>query len=428
MKPAVFSRPFGAAILFASALLLAGCGGNDKAAPPAAKGPIKFEAACDLAGVDKPARQTAILIDEGSIVRAGPAEFRTKNPGVIDTVIAVADPVQAVQLGALAPRERVSLLVTPVDGSAPQLMFTGCAPAMTAEELAQFNRGSSAVARASDSFFASGKADEIKQQSEDFRARLLGAIQRVAQAAPEKPARAAESFEASPPVRSLKAAARLLDPLAGVPRIVMIAPAALRSVPRAGSPAAARQAGFDAAARAGLDLGMAEVAMALVAPGADRDFIDAFLLGSRARLTGWSSGAPTDLSSPPTSVRNFAGTIQYGGTTQFPIRARIAVDGEGRLANSWVLVMNEEERATPLSGSAVCDENGDCRVTGDGSGFAQLWSLKPGGEPEFEARCRFRGCATSSSQSIAAVSRVGSSIRSWTRWATARICVFRWPK
>jgi hypothetical protein len=123
---------------------------------------------------------------------------------------------------------------------------------------------------------------------------------------------------------------------------------------------------------------------------ANREFLDAFLLGSRGRLAGWSSGAPSDLAAPPTSTRNFAGTIQYG-PVQFPVRARLSVDRDGRLANSWILVMNEEERATPLSGSAVCDGNGDCRVTGDGRGFSQLWSVKPGGEPEFDPLMPFSG-------------------------------------
>lgn len=369
---------------------LAGCGDGGKPASAAQQATIKFEAACDVAGLPRPVRQTAIVLDEQSIARSDPAQFRARNPGVIDAVMAVADPVQAVDLGALAPRERVSLYVTPADGSAPRLAFTGCAPAISAAELAEVTRGTSTAERYSDTFFASGTADKLRAQAEDFRARLLGAIQRVAQAAPEKPGRAAESFEATAAVRSLKSAARIVDPLAGAPRLVLIAPAALRSTPRQPDPQAARQAGFEAARRAGLDLGMADVAVALVTPGASRDFVEAFLLGSRGRLAGWSSAAPTDLTAPPGSVRNFAGTIQYG-PVQFPVRARIGVGRDGTLANSWILVMNEQEAATPLSGSAVCDGNGDCRVTGDGRGFSQLWSPKPGGEPEFDPALPFSG-------------------------------------
>jgi hypothetical protein len=372
------------------ALLLTGCGPEDTAASTAQAGPIKFEAACDVAGLARPARQTAIVIDEQSIVRSQPADFRAKNPGVIDAVVAVADPDRAVELGALAPRERVSLLLTPSDGSAPRLIFTGCAPAITAEELANVTRGTSTAERYSDTFFASGTADELKAQAEEFRARLLGAIQRVAQAAPERPGRTAESFETTPTVRSLKSAPRILDPLLGAPRLVLIAPAALRAAPGGGTAEAARTAGFQAAKRVGLDLGMADVAVALVVPTASRDYVDGFLLGSRARLAGWSSGAPSDLTPPPAQVRNFAGTIQYG-PVQFPVRVRLGVDREGRLSNSWIVVMNEQEAATPLSGSAVCDRNGDCRVTGDGRGFSQLWSARPGGEPEFGAEMPFSG-------------------------------------
>lgn len=377
----------GAALL---AFLIGGCDTGGSARSVTQAGPIKFEQACDMAGLSKPVRQTAILIDEQSIVRSDPAGFRVKNPGVIDAVIAVADPVQAVALGALAPRERVSLLVTPADGSAPRLVFTGCAPAVTADELAQVTKDTSTAERYSDTFFASGTADEVKAQAEDFRARLLGAIQRVAQAAPEKSGRTAENFESTPAVRSLKNAARIVDPLQGAPRIVLIAPAALRAVPALPAGEAARTAGFEAAKRAGLDLGMADVAVALVVPNASRDFVDAFLLGSRARLAAWSSGAPTDLAAAPAQVRSFAGTIQYG-PVQFPVRARLGLDREGRLSNSWIVVLNEQEAATPLSGSAACDSNGDCRITGDGRGFSQLWSPRPGGEPEFAAEMPFSG-------------------------------------
>lgn len=384
------TRPALAASLTALASLTA-CGGGDEAkVAGGSQAPVKFEAACDVEGLTRPLRQTAIVIDEQSVVRAEAAEFRTKNPGLIDSVVAVADPIQAVELGSLAPRERVSLFVTPSDGSAPRLVFTGCAPAVTAEEVAQLTSGASTAKRASDTFFASGKPNEIKTQAEAFQAQLLGAVRRASLSAPDKPGRAAESFEGSSAVRSLKAATRLLDSAAGAPRLVLLAPAALRSIPASADPEASRRAGFEAAKRADLDLGMAEVAVALVGPGASRDYMDAFLLGSRGRLTSWSSAAPTNLAPAPTSVRNFAGTIQYGAT-DFPVRARIAVDRSGRLTNSWIVVMNEQEAATPLNGSAACDGNGDCKITGDGSGFSQLWSAKAGGEPEFVAELPFSG-------------------------------------
>ncbi|HEX8257154.1 MAG TPA: hypothetical protein VF589_05945 [Allosphingosinicella sp.] len=331
-----------------------------------------------------------LVIDEQSIARSDPAEFRLKNPGVIDAVMAIADPEQAVSLGALAARERVSLYLAPADGSGPRMLFTGCAPAVSSAEQAELARGTSAAERGAGWFFASGTAEQIKAQAEEFRTRLLGAVQRVAQAAAEKPGRVAESFEKTSAIRSLKVASGMADPLLGVPRFILIAPAAMRAAAGESNVEAARKAGFAAAERAGLDLGMADVGVALAPGTASREFIGAFLLGSRGRLVAWSSGAPTDLGPAPHAVRNFSGTIQYGAV-QFPVRFRLGIDREGRLSSSWIMVMNEQEAATPVSGSAVCDQDGDCRVTGDGRGFSQLWSPRPGGEPEFGTDIPFSG-------------------------------------
>jgi hypothetical protein len=350
---------------------------------------LKHEAACNLAGLPAPKRQTLLVIDEGSVLRSGPEEFRSRNPGVIDAVLATADPEKAVGLGALEPRERVSVFVAPADGSAPRLMFSGCAPAVTDEELASAESGQSALKRGSDTFFASGLKAQVEEQASEYRTRLLGAIQHIAESAPAQSPRPAESFDRSPLVRSLQAAVRLGDPQAGVPRIVLLAPSALRSVGRYANGEAARQAGFAAARATNLNLGMAQVEVAL-ASADSRDFIDAFLLGSRARLESWSSQTPTNLRPAPAAVRNFSGTIQYG-PVQFPVRVRLAMDRKGELANSWIEVLNEGSAATPLTGHATCDANGDCLVSGDGSGFSQLWSTKPGGQPEFGPEVPFSG-------------------------------------
>ncbi|HMC93109.1 MAG TPA: hypothetical protein VKI45_11670, partial [Allosphingosinicella sp.] len=334
-------------------------------------------------------RQTVIVVDEASIRRSDAAGFRTANPGVLEAILAVSDPVQAVESGALEPRERVTLLLAPKDGTQPRAMFTGCAPALSAEDKAKAEAGSSSAQRAKDSFFATGAANRIADQAEEFRTTLLGAVQHIAEGAPEQQGRAAPSFEASSAVRSLKTAARVADPSLGAPRLVLIAPAALRAVPAAADPASARQAGFAAARATRVDLGQSEVAVAL-ADGRSRDFVEAFLLGSRGRLISWSSGPPSNLAPAPVAVRSFAGTIEYG-SEQFPVRARLAYDRKGALVNSWIQVLNQQEAATPLSGNAVCDSNSDCTITGDGRSFSQSWSAKQAGMPEFGSDIPFSG-------------------------------------
>src|SRR5438309_3475041 len=296
-----------ACIGLAALAALAGCGpgGDGASSSDGIHTVLKHEAACDLAGLTRPKRQTVIVVDEASIRRSDAAGFRTANPGVLEAILAVSDPVQAVESGALEPRERVTLLLAPKDGTQPRAMFTGCAPALSAEDKAKAEAGSSSAQRAKDSFFATGAANRIADQAEEFRTTLLGAVQHIAEGAPEQQGRAAPSFEASSAVRSLKTAARVADPSLGAPRLVLIAPAALRAVPAAADPASARQAGFAAARATRVDLGQSEVAVAL-ADGRSRDFVEAFLLGSRGRLISWSSGPPSNLAPAPVAVRSFA--------------------------------------------------------------------------------------------------------------------------
>ena len=354
------------------------------------EGPARFEAACALPGLPTAQRQTLIILDQASLARAeDPDAFRERNPSLIPAVVAIADAQSAVASGALAARERVSLYLAPADGGGLRLLFTGCAPALSASELQRLREGSSAVGRVRDDFFASGAADRIEEQAGQYRSQLLGALQRAAAHAPENPPAQAADFAGTTLVRALRATPRLVDPALGLGRVVLIAPRALAAIPRLPDAAVARASGFAAARQLGLNLGLVELHVAL-APAADgRDYAQAFFLASGANLVSWSTQGASSLPPPPSVVRAFAGEVQYGDRP-YPIELRLNSDPAGLLVNSWLLVRGSRANATPLTGAVACAGE-RCRVTGDDGGFAQAWSTRPGGEPEFDPDMPFGG-------------------------------------
>jgi hypothetical protein len=347
---------------------------------------LREESACGLAGLSRPLRQTAILIEESSLRYAEDTQaLRASNSDVIDAVMAVADAQTAVASGTLAPRERVSLYLAPVDGSALRLLFTGCAPALSTEERAGVHANASALRE----FTGSGEEDRIDGYASNYETMVLGAIQRAASHAPQAPLPSPRSFELSPLIQSLRATPRIGDPGAGISRLVIIAPRSFSAIATYPDAAQARAAGFALAPRVGMDLGLVEIDVAL-APGAvQRDFASAFFLGSGGQLASWSTRFPTGLPRAPVAVRNFSGDVDYG-PVRYPVTVRVAQDFSGQLTNSWVRLRGERQHSIPLAGAIVC--NGEqCQVRGDQSGFAQALSPQVGGEPQFGPDLPFGG-------------------------------------
>lgn len=368
----------------AAALALAGCG--EEASVTSATESIRAEQACAIRELPGPLRQTVILIDEASLRRAADAAaLRELNRELVDAVGVFADASAAVGNGTLAPRERVSLMLAPADGGGARVLFSGCAPALTVEERQRLE-GQSGWG---EDFTSSGAEDRIDAMAQQYRTGLLGALLRAGQQAPEAQPPAPSDFTRTALVRSLRATPRLADPALGLARIILLAPAALQSVPTFGTVADARAAGFAAAGQAPLDLAQAEFNIA-VAPRAEaRDYVAAFLLGSGANLASWSSRAPSALGHVPTQVRTFAGEFLYGGARR-PIRLRIASDSGGALVGSWIVIGGARARGVPLAGTIACAGE-RCRVTSDEGGFAQAWSRDPGGDPEFDPQLPFAG-------------------------------------
>jgi hypothetical protein len=376
---------FRALLISLSAVMVCACDGTVGAGEDT--GPLREEAACSLPGLSRPLRQTAILIDEGSLRPAeDDAALRALNSDVLDAVMAVADPESSVASGALAPRERVSLYLAPVDGSALRLLFTGCAPSLSADERAALERNSSTLS----DFTGSGAEDRIDTDAADYETMILGAIQRAAARARRQSPPRPRTFDASPLVQSLRATSRIGDPSAGLSRLVIIAPHSFSGIPAFATPTQARAAGFALASQVGLDLGLVEIDVAL-APGANqRDFASAFFLASGGQLASWSTRFPTGLPRAPTAVRTFSGEIDYG-PARYPVLVRIAQDYSGQLTSSWLLVRGERQPyGVPIAGAISCGGE-QCRVRGDQSGFAQAWSATPGGEPEFGPDLPFGG-------------------------------------
>lgn len=371
------------AMLVATAAL-AGCDGGTQVSTSAES--IRAEQACAIPGLPGPLRQTIILIDEASLRRApDAAALRELNGELVAAVSSFADAAAAVGNGTLAPRERVSLLLAPADGGGARTLFSGCAPALTAEERQRLE----AQSGWKEDFTSSGAEDRIDSMADQYRTGLLGALLRAAQHAPEAPPPAPSEFIRTALVRSLRATPRLSDPALGLARIIMVAPAALRSVPAFASVAEARAAGFAAARPLGLNFAQAELNVAIAPRAETRDYAAAFFLGSGGNLASWSTQAPTALQPPPANVQNFAGEVEYG-QYRFPIQLRLASTASGALVNSWVVVRGERPTATPLTGTLACGGE-RCRVLSDDGGFAQLWSPDPGGEPEFASDLPFGG-------------------------------------
>ena len=367
-----------------SSLIMCACGGAGDIGDET--GPLREEAACSIEGLSRPLRQTAILLDESSLRAAEDAQMlRARNRDLIDAVMAVAGAEAAVASGALAPRERVSLYLAPADGSALRLLFSGCAPALSAEERAGLEASSSATS----DFMGSGEEDRIDSHAADYETSILGAIQRAAARAPQNALPRPRTFDASPLVQSLRATPRIGDPSAGISRLVIIAPRSFSAIPAFPGPAQARAAGFALAPQVGLDLSLVEINVAL-APGAgQRDFASAFFLASGGQLASWSTRFPTGLSRAPTAVRSFSGEIDYG-PARYPIVVRIAHDDTGQLTNSWLLLRGDRQYGIPITGTISCAGE-QCRVRSDQSGFAQVWSAEAGGEPEFRPGLPFVG-------------------------------------
>jgi hypothetical protein len=322
---------------------------------------------CEREGLARALRQTVILIDERAISPGIGAEFRTANSALFEAVNALGS-AGAVASGAMAPRERLSLFLIPSDGAAPRLVYTGCAPGMSAEETVAAREGRSALG----DFVGGDLAGELENASETHTRIFITSFARLGDRPAPPPIRSA-SFAQSSLLSSLKSVRQLAREGAGVPRYIIFTD--LMIFPGAGDATAARRAGFAAASEARVALGGAEVVLlGSGAPGggSSRHYAEAFFLGSQGDLLGWGTGALGSLPAAPVSVKTYAGELRYP-TDRYPARMIIGRDRANRLVNSWLIVNSDAEWATPIGGSLSC--SGDvCSLVQDRSGLGQQWN------------------------------------------------------
>ncbi|MDP3800610.1 hypothetical protein [Brevundimonas sp.] len=341
--------------------------------------PVRLDDWCRRDGLDEALRQTAVVIDERAVRPGQGAELRTANPELFALVTGLAD-AGAGQVGALAPRERLSIYLAPTDGGAPRLILSGCLPAMSAQEIEVARAAGAAGTGGLSTYVTGGLGQELESARQAFQDAVLLALSKAARA-PVPGSISAGGFTDGNLMSSLGSANLVIDG-AGVPRFFLFTN--LRTFPGGADRTAARQAGFAAAREAEVNLGGADVV--LVGPGASsaghgRDFAQAFFLGSQGRVLGWGGAAFNALPAAPVEVRTYTGEIVYPAD-RFPMRLVIGRDAQNRLVNSWLIVRSDTELATPIGGSLTCAE-GVCRLVSDRGGLAQQWSPDPDPEPEF---------------------------------------------
>lgn len=369
-------------LMLCAATTLASCG-DGKATLTGSGEVITLDGYCDRPGLAKSLRQTVIVIDQNAVVKAERAGMREANRALYDLVLGLADPTQIAATGASAPREPVTIYMAPAGGGALKLLFSGCPPVISSQEQAGLTAKRSGMANFGDTMSGDSPRQKAEEAGEQFRRSLGAVLAGLGEGAPARPTSAA-SIDEAPLVRGLQGMRNLAPPERGVVRLVLFTDLG-GLAPEFADPVAARRAGFEAAARVRLSLGLAEVHLA--GPGdtgrsEQREFADAFILGSQGDLASWGTVAFNALPNPPVEVRDFTGSLSMPPNT-YPMQMRLGVDKNGALVASWVTMQITERTSTPLTGGLSCDARGACRLTTDGGGFAQVWSDDPDAEAEY---------------------------------------------
>jgi hypothetical protein len=369
--------------------LAAACGSDQSASLAGDADSFVAEDFCRVEGLSAPLRHTFILIDSTVLAHTENAEqFVASNSWVRDAVLALADPDRAINSGASAPRERITIIRLPENGSAGSRVFTGCIPAMTPEEITQAGARNSRVG----SFFTGGVREELEEKAAFFRTRLVAALQAAARAAEGRRRLSRGPIEQSSLFAALNGSAGLLEAGQSIPRLVLVTDLSrTRQQPAAGV-ADARRAGFVAGQQLGLNLRGSEIV--LIQPNSGdamrRAFLDAFFLAQQGQLIYAGEGGIGGLPLPARTVRRFVGQAAYPDGPEI-VQIRIGIDRNGRLVGSWITLRDQHDRSVPLAGQAVCDGEELCMVRSTNDAFGQAWSLSPGGQPEFGNDMPFGG-------------------------------------
>jgi hypothetical protein len=357
-----------------------GCG-TDSSGPKQSTELIRAEAGCEMPGLSTPLRQTVVFLDARAIQPSADAkEFGEKNAALRDLLLSIADPGRIQSSGVTAFRERVSIAVVPADGSSAQLVFMGCPPGLSAPELADARKKSSAVGE----FFTGDAASKLSDQSEAFTRQLIGALTAAgARAGGGTPNGAIADASFLTGVKSTQA---LLDAKDHMLRLILIAD--LSPLSSSGG----FSEGVTAGRAAGGRFGLAEVDIVAPAgkPVSHKEFLRGWFLAQGANLASAGSGRVALATPVPRHLWRFEGQAAYPGR-QEAVAIRVGDDGAGKLAGAWLTLRGTPDRATPMTGTITCSAADRCSIQSDDGGFAQAWNPAPGGEPKFESLWPFGG-------------------------------------
>lgn len=370
-------------------LSLSACGTGETAGASGA-GVIRYEAYCNKAGLSAPLRQTFILLDANVLKKAEMAtDFAERNTFIRDLGLAFANPGLSLASGLSDPRERISILLVPTDGSPAQLVFTGCIPGLSADEETAARAGNSGFGE----FFTGDALSGMAKDADQFQMNAIGGLTSAAKRGVDTPEPQTGAIAASVLFNAIRASRGVLDPPKGtIARYVIVTNLSAASFENAESSDSPHKQGQDAGFKAGGDFGLSDV-MIVQPEGAapkGKDYLEGYLLAQGGRLVSYSSGKPMAGERAPKTVRYFEGEAAYPGRSE-RLNLRIADDGKGNLSSSWVTMLGSVNKPIPLTGQISCSSPSICKIVSDDKGFAQAWSPKRGGEPEFINEMPFAG-------------------------------------
>ena len=375
-----------------AALALGGCtetGGEKKGGGSGGNTAItevRDETYCEKEGLVAPIRQTFILLDANAVKKAG--DFGEHNAFIKDIGLSFGNPALALASGLSDPRERITILLLPTDGSPAIRAFTGCVPGLSTAEQAKARASASGIE------FVTGDAlAGMAKDAEKFQINLIGGLFQAAKGGVVAPEPQTGPVSSSGVFSAIRASRGALEPTKGtIARYVIVTNLSGAGFESSESKDAPHKQGQDAGFKAGGDFGLSDV-MIIQPEGAapkGKEYLEGFLLAQGGRLVSYSSGKPMAGERAPKTVRYFEGEAAYPGRSE-RLNLRIADDGDGNLSSSWLTMLGGVNKPIPLTGQISCSSTSICKIVSDDKGFTQIWSPQPGGEPEFINEMPFAG-------------------------------------
>lgn len=366
------------ALLFAG--LLASCDSKPAEQGGTTTGLIKQEAYCSKPGLEPSLRNTFVLIDAQTVVDSKPENFKDNNPALFALLLGLGAPAQALESGAMAPRERLTILVGSSNGKLDRI-FTGCIPGLNQAEFERrVGEGGSSKLK---TFMGSDVASDLQKAQDSFRGQLLTAIVQIKPVAKA----VAASFDNSVMVKMLRALGPGSSTDEGIRRIFIYGDSSKGLEPNYQNVAEARTAGFKGGETAGMNLGLSAlyfVPAGKEAEALDQEFLTSFVMASKGRLDKIGPFSPDGLARAPAMARTYSGEIQLTAEIKAPIDIRLATTGNGELVDSWFSYSSSNGvRSTPIIGRLTCSDEDHCGLRGDpNGGMGQWWRIEPGNNPQ----------------------------------------------